>query len=92
MPRQFLVFDAKYGSVADPKATPYPDGRIAEVVGDLQTADNVAFRVPGITNRLDNFNSFGSGAYNLVQDPTSGAEQHRHRRGQLARLRHPGDR
>jgi hypothetical protein len=75
VPRQFLVFDGKFGSVADPKATPYPDGRVAEVVGDLQTADNVAFRVPGITNRLDNFNGFGNGAYNLMQDPTTGAEQ-----------------
>ena len=76
IPRQFLVFDPAFGSVADPKATPYPDGRVAEVVGDLQTADNVAFRVPGITNRLDNFNGFGSGAYNLVQDPNQrGAER-----------------
>lgn len=76
IPRQFLVFDPAFGSVADPKATPYPDGRVAEVVGDLQTADNVAFRIPGITNRLDNFNSFGNGAYNLVQDPNQrGAER-----------------
>ncbi|MEV0981286.1 alpha/beta hydrolase [Streptomyces sp. NPDC049915] len=68
VPRQFLVFDAKFGSTADPKASPYPDGRVAEVVGDLQTATNVAFRVPGITNRLDNFNGFSSGGYALATD------------------------
>ena len=68
VPRQFLVFDAHYGSTADPKASPFPDGRVAEVVGDLETAENVAFRVPGITNRLDNFDGFSSGGYDLVQD------------------------
>ncbi|MGW2817732.1 alpha/beta hydrolase [Streptomyces sp. NPDC001415] len=66
--RQFLVFDAHFGSTADPKASPFPDGRVAEVVGDLENAKNVAFRVPGITNRLDNFNDFTKGGYNLIQD------------------------
>lgn len=68
VPRQFLVFDPAFGSVSDPKASPYPDGRVAEVVGDLENAQNVSFRVPGITNRLDNFNSFGAGAYDLMND------------------------
>ncbi|MFG1807186.1 alpha/beta hydrolase [Streptomyces sp. NPDC049040] len=75
IPRQFLVFDPAAGSVADPKATPYPDGRVAEVIGDLTTASNVAFRIPGITNRLDNFEGFGNGGYNLVQDQHTGVEQ-----------------
>ncbi|MFD3539756.1 alpha/beta hydrolase [Streptomyces sp. NPDC058662] len=68
VPRQFLVFDPHFGSTADAKSSPFPDGRIAEVVGDLENADNVAFRVPGITNRLDNFNGFSSGGYELVTD------------------------
>jgi hypothetical protein len=68
VPRQFLIFDAQFGSTADPKASPFPDGRVAEVVGDLETAKNVAFRVPGITNRLDNFNGFSSGGYELASD------------------------
>ncbi|MBT2451327.1 hypothetical protein J7F03_30510 [Streptomyces sp. ISL-43] len=68
VPRQFLIFDAHFGSNADPKASPFPDGRVAEVVGDLETAKNVAFRIPGITNQLDNFNSFSSGGYDLVAD------------------------
>ncbi|MGW0361891.1 alpha/beta hydrolase [Streptomyces sp. NPDC002990] len=66
--RQFLVFDPHFGSTADAKSSPFPDGRIAEVVGDLESADNVAFRVPGITNRLDNFNGFTKGGYELVAD------------------------
>ncbi|MEU7724831.1 alpha/beta hydrolase [Streptomyces sp. NPDC040724] len=74
VPRQFLVFDAHFGSTADAKASPFPDGRIAEVVGDLENADNVAFRVPGITNRLDNFNGFTKGGYQLVTD-TKGNER-----------------
>lgn len=75
-PRQFLVFDPASGSVADPKATPYPDGRVAEVVGDLENAKNVAFRIPGITNRLDNYDGFGRGGYDLVADPSKkGAER-----------------
>ncbi|MFD9307492.1 alpha/beta hydrolase [Streptomyces sp. NPDC060048] len=74
VPRQFLVFDPHFGSTADAKASPFPDGRIAEVVGDLENADNVAFRVPGITNRLDNFNGFSSGGYQLVTDE-NGVEQ-----------------
>ncbi|MDQ0930252.1 alpha/beta hydrolase [Streptomyces turgidiscabies] len=74
VPRQFLVFDAHYGSTADAKSSPFPDGRIAEVVGDLETAKNVSFRVPGITNRLDNFNGFTSGGYMLASD-AQGFEQ-----------------
>jgi hypothetical protein len=75
VPRQFLVFDAAFGTVADSKATPYPDGRVAEVVGDLTTATDVAFRIPGITNRLDNFNSFSNGGYTLAQDQANGVER-----------------
>lgn len=66
--RQFLIFDAHFGSTGDPKASPFPDGRVAEVVGDLEKAEHVAFRVPGILNRLDNFNDFSKGGYNLIQD------------------------
>ena len=68
VPRQFLVFDPHAGSTADPKASPFPDGRVAEVLGDLETAKNVSFRVPGITNRLDNFNGFSNGGYELIKD------------------------
>ncbi|MFF3977838.1 alpha/beta hydrolase [Streptomyces sp. NPDC001828] len=67
VPRQFLVFDANFGSTADSKASPFPDGRVAEVVGDLESAKNVAFRVPGITNRLDNFNGFSDGGFDLAK-------------------------
>jgi hypothetical protein len=34
---------------------PRGDGRIAEVVGDLNTADRIAVIVPGVDNRLSNF-------------------------------------
>src|SRR5689334_11990388 len=34
---------------------PHGDGRIAEVVGDLASADTIAVIVPGVDNRLDNF-------------------------------------
>lgn len=74
VPRQFLVFDAHFGSTADAKASPFPDGRVAEVVGDLENAKNVAFRVPGITNRLDNFNGFADGGYEIAAD-SKGMEQ-----------------
>lgn len=43
--RQILLFD------------PEGDGRIAEVLGDLETADHVAFLVPGVGNDLENFES-----------------------------------
>ena len=42
--RQFLLFDD------------FGDGKAAEVLGDLDGAQDVAVTVPGITNRLDNFN------------------------------------
>lgn len=66
IPRQFLIFDPDFGSVADERSAPYKDGRVAEVVGDLESAGNVAFRIPGITNRLDNFTAFSRGGYNIV--------------------------
>ncbi|MFB8419389.1 alpha/beta hydrolase [Streptomyces albidoflavus] len=68
IPRQFLVFQPDAGGVADPVATPFADGKIAEVLGDLETASDVAFRVPGITNRLDNFQSFADGGVDLLVD------------------------
>ncbi|MFE3047782.1 alpha/beta hydrolase [Streptomyces albidoflavus] len=68
IPRQFLVFEPDAGGVADPGAAPFADGKIAEVLGDLETADDVAFRVPGITNRLDNFQSFADGGVSLLED------------------------
>ena len=40
---QFLVFD------------PRGDGRVAQVFGDLATADRIAVLVPGAGNRADNF-------------------------------------
>ncbi len=43
--RQFLLFDNT------------GDGRVAEVIGDLVNASNVAFVIPGITNTLDNFDA-----------------------------------
>ena len=42
-PRSILVFD------------PSGDGRIAEVHGSLETADNIAVFVPGISNKESNF-------------------------------------
>ncbi|MER7782157.1 MULTISPECIES: alpha/beta hydrolase [Streptomyces] len=74
IPRQFLVFQPEAGGVADPVATPFADGKIAEVLGDLETAGDVAFRVPGITNRLDNFQSFADGGVDLLVDG-DGAER-----------------
>ncbi|UQA93734.1 alpha/beta hydrolase [Streptomyces halobius] len=68
VPRQFLVFDAHFGTKSDAKSSPYADGRVAEVVGELESAKNVAFRVPGITNRLDNFDSFSRDGYQLMDD------------------------
>lgn len=43
--RKFLVFD------------PSGDGRIAEVHGDLRTADNIVVFVPGIGNDMKNFDA-----------------------------------
>ncbi len=43
--RQFLLFDD------------FGDGKAAEVLGDLDGAQDVAVIVPGITNRIDNFSS-----------------------------------
>ncbi|MFI1313843.1 alpha/beta hydrolase [Streptomyces albidoflavus] len=68
IPRQFLVFQPDAGGVADPVSTPFSDGKIAEVLGDLETAGDVAFRVPGVTNRLDNFQSFADGGVDLLVD------------------------
>ena len=51
------------------------DGRVAEVLGDLDTADAVAVVVPGITNTIDNFDSTLASARTLFDtaaavDPT----------------------
>jgi hypothetical protein len=40
---QFLLFDSR------------GDGRVAQVFGDLATADRIAVLVPGVANRADNF-------------------------------------
>jgi hypothetical protein len=47
--RQILLFD------------PAGDGRVAEVFGDLSTADNVGVVVPGITNDIENFSEVDGG-------------------------------
>ncbi|MEU7936576.1 alpha/beta hydrolase [Microbispora bryophytorum] len=62
VPRQFLLFD------------PAGDGRVAEVFGDLATAKHVAVMVPGITNRLDNYDSIANDAVALLKDRASGRE------------------
>lgn len=61
-PRQFLLFD------------PADDGRVAEVFGDLSTAKHVAIVVPGITNRLDNYNHIANDAKWLIRDRTTDAD------------------
>lgn len=53
--RQILLFD------------PHGDGRIAEVFGNIETADNVAISVPGISTSLDNFDNFRRDALGLHQ-------------------------
>ncbi|WP_432870168.1 alpha/beta hydrolase [Microbispora rosea] len=62
VPRQFLLFD------------PAGDGRVAEVFGDLAKAEHVAVMVPGITNRLDNYDSIANDAVALLKDRASGKE------------------
>ncbi|GAB3156421.1 alpha/beta hydrolase [Microbispora hainanensis] len=57
VPRQFLLFD------------PAGDGRVAEVFGDLAKAEHVAVMVPGITNRLDNYQDLAIDAQTLITDP-----------------------
>ncbi|WP_433499864.1 alpha/beta hydrolase [Sphaerimonospora sp. CA-214678] len=61
-PRQFLLFD------------PADDGRVAEVFGDLASAENVAVMVPGITNRLDNYRDIFKDAQNLIADRSTGKD------------------
>ncbi|MFD6042252.1 alpha/beta hydrolase [Streptomyces koyangensis] len=68
IPRQFLVFQPGAGSIAHSQSSPFADGKIAEVLGDLETAKDVAFRVPGVTNRLDNFQSFADGGVELLSN------------------------
>jgi hypothetical protein len=46
---------------------PSGDGRIAQVIGDLATADNVAVVVPGMTNDMHNFDAVRTNAWNLEQ-------------------------
>ncbi|MEU8265813.1 alpha/beta hydrolase [Sphaerisporangium sp. NPDC049002] len=60
--RQFLLFD------------PANDGRVAEVFGDLTKAAHVAVMVPGITNRLDNYDDIAKDAQWLIRDPKSGKD------------------
>lgn len=54
--RQVLFFD------------PSGDGRIGEVFGDIEAADNLATFVPGITNRLDNFKNTEDNAWNIYDN------------------------
>ncbi|MET8154858.1 alpha/beta hydrolase [Sphaerisporangium sp. NPDC005289] len=61
-PRQFLLFD------------PANDGRVAEVFGDLGKATHVAVMVPGITNRLDNYDDIAKDGQWLIRDPKSGKD------------------
>ncbi|MBX6382137.1 MAG: hypothetical protein IRZ07_04050 [Microbispora sp.] len=58
-PRQFLLFD------------PADDGKVAEVFGDLSKAEHVAVMVPGITNRLDNYQDLAQDAKELIRDPAT---------------------
>lgn len=51
--RQFLLFDAS------------GDGRAAEVFGNLDTAKRVSVSVPGVTNRIDNFDGPSKDVENL---------------------------
>lgn len=51
--RRFLLFD------------PEGDGRIAEVFGDLDSAENIAISVPGMDNELNNYS--GANAERLQQ-------------------------
>ncbi|MFC0862778.1 alpha/beta hydrolase [Sphaerimonospora cavernae] len=60
--RQFLLFD------------PADDGRVAEVFGDLAKAKHVAVMVPGITNRLDNYDDIANDAENLLADRMTGKD------------------
>jgi hypothetical protein len=61
-PRQFLLFD------------PAADGRVAEVFGDLANAKHVAVMVPGVNNRLDNYDGFAVDAERLMKDRATGRE------------------
>ncbi|MGH3924103.1 MAG: alpha/beta hydrolase, partial [Pseudonocardiaceae bacterium] len=57
--RQFLLFDNT------------GDGRVAEVLGDLANANNVAFVIPGITNTLDNFDKHAAADSRALRDEIS---------------------
>jgi pimeloyl-ACP methyl ester carboxylesterase len=52
---------------------PRGDGRVAEVVGDLTTADRIAVIVPGVDSRLDNFDR--STATKIRRSPSWQAHQ-----------------
>jgi len=56
--RQFLFFD------------PEGDGRIAEVHGGLDDAEHVTTVIPGITNTLDNFQTFTDNTARLQAEST----------------------
>jgi hypothetical protein len=53
-------------------------GRVAEVHGDLGTADHLAVLVPGMSNHLDNFQAFSADAQRLQQraDALDGVSSH----------------
>ena len=56
-----LVDDGRQIWVFDPAG----DGRVAEVLGDLEEADTVAVVVPGITNDIANYDGLRGNAANL---------------------------
>jgi len=60
--RQFLLVDI-------------PGGRIAEVIGNLDTAGHVAVVVPGIRNDLTNFDGLTSDAVNLFRQASAMASR-----------------
>ncbi|MQA94076.1 MAG: hypothetical protein GEV11_05295 [Streptosporangiales bacterium] len=61
--RRFLLFD------------PSGDGKVAEVFGNLDSAHNVAVSVPGVTNRLDNFDEYSQGVHDLYATARNAGKQ-----------------
>lgn len=54
--RQFLLFD------------PSGDGQVAEVIGDLEAAEHVAYFVPGVGNDIDDFDGGTRASAEQIQD------------------------
>ena len=66
------------------------DGRIAVAVGDLDTADDVAVRVPGITNDGRDAPKLTQEAINVFQSATYRGDGSSRGVDDVARLRRPG--